>query len=297
MVIKNFVDVSIIQNKESQRLYKNYNGDSQLYLYFKEISNHKILSIAEEKELMPLIRENNSQALNKLILSNLKFVVSVSRNYQNQGLNLSDLINEGNIGLIRAAKNYDESQNYKFITYAVWWIKQSIIMALAEQSRTIKIPVYKINILQKIKNSIIHLEQKFGRNPTLEEITLHTELELKEILNYEEIKNPCKSLENSIPEENSKWINSIHDDQQRNPEFILIEKNLKSEIENALTSITERESNVLKLYFGLGTEVQLTLDEVGFRLNLTRERVRQIKEKALAKLKQIKYSSKFSLYK
>ena len=221
--------------------------------YLQEIGEVPLLTPEEEIELARRIKQGDQEALEKLTKANLRFVVSVAKQYQNQGLSLGDLINEGNLGLIKAAKRFDETRGFKFISYAVWWIRQSILQALAEQSRVVRLPLNRVGALNKIGKTYAALEQALEREPSASEI--------------------------------AEQLDVIENDHQPPPDHDLMNESLKVEIERALATLTKREAEVVRLYFGLGQEHPLTLEEIGERFNLTRERVRQIKEKAIRRLR------------
>lgn len=272
--------------------------ENSLALYLKEIGKNKTLTLEQEAELAVKIRLNDRKALEKLVKANLRFVVSVSRNYQNQGLPLSDLINEGNLGLIRAAKRFDEKKNFKFISYAVWWIRQAILQALAEQSRIIKLPLNRVGTIHKIGKAQSKLEQKFHRNPNLEEIANELEIDIEEVQETIKIGNSHMSLDAPLQQgEDSKLMDLLHDDGQEQPDDSVMGMSLQDEINETLSSLSEREKEVVKLYFGIGEDTAHTLEEIGQRFNLTRERVRQIKEKALRRLKHSSRSKRLKIYK
>ena len=271
--------------------------ESCLALYLKEISKNKTLCLEEEAELAVRIRTGERKALEKLVKANLRFVVSVSRNYQNQGLPLSDLINEGNLGLIRAAKRFDEKKNFKFISYAVWWIRQAILQALAEQSRIIKLPLNRVGTIHKIGKTQSRLEQKYRRAPNVEEIARELSLDENEVRETIKIGNTHMSLDAPLQHgEDSKLIDVLHDNSQERPDDGVMDISLQEEIEKTLDTLSEREKEVVKLYFGIGEETAHTLEEIGQRFNLTRERVRQIKEKALRRLKHCSRSKRLKVY-
>ena len=271
--------------------------ESCLALYLKEISKNKTLSLEEEADLAVRIRTGERKSLEKLVKANLRFVVSVSRNYQNQGLPLSDLINEGNLGLIRAAKRFDEKKNFKFISYAVWWIRQAILQALAEQSRIIKLPLNRVGTIHKIGKTQSKLEQKYRRAPNVEEIARELSLDENEVRETIKIGNTHMSLDAPLQHgEDSKLIDVLHDENQERPDDGILDISLQEEIEKTLDTLSEREKEVVKLYFGIGEETAHTLEEIGQRFNLTRERVRQIKEKALRRLKHCSRSKRLKVY-
>ena len=248
-------------------------------------------------ELAKRIREGDQYALEKLTKANLRFVVSVAKQYQNQGLSLSDLINEGNIGLIKAAKRFDETRGFKFISYAVWWIRQAILQALAEQSRIVRLPLNRVGTLHKIGKISSTLEQEFGRVPSPNEIAKELELTEMEVSDTLKISNSHLSLDApfSVSEDNS-LIDVLEDEFQPAPDKALLEESLRIEIEKALDSLSAREAEVVNLYFGLNREKALTLEEIGARFNLTRERVRQIKEKAIRRLRHTSRSKSLRAY-
>ena len=260
--------------------------ESSLALYFKEIGKNKPLSLGEEAELAIRIRNGERKALEKLVKANLRFVVSVSRNYQNQGLPLSDLINEGNLGLIRAAKRFDEKKNFKFISYAVWWIRQAILQSLAEQSRIIRLPLNRVGIIHKIAKMQVKLEQKYRRTPNVEEIARELCLDESDVREALKIGNTHMSLDAPLQQGmDSKLIDVLHDDNQERPDDGAMDISLREEIEKTLDTLSEREKEVVKLYFGIGKETAHTLEEIGLHFNVCRERVRQIKGIALRRLK------------
>jgi RNA polymerase primary sigma factor len=283
--------------KESSAAYRVSADDGALTLYLKEISKYKTLPIDEEAKLAVRIRGGDRAALDKLVRSNLRFVVSVSRNYQNQGLPLIDLINEGNLGLIRAAKRFDEKKNFKFISYAVWWRRQAILQALAEQSRIVKLPLNRVGAIHKIGMAQSKLEQKFSRNPNIEEIADELRIDTHEVHEAIKIGNTHFSLDAPLQSgEDSKLMDLISDDRAERPDDGVLNVSLHSEVDTVLDSLTDREREVVKLYFGIGEEIAYTLDEIGRRLNLTRERVRQIKEKALKRLKHSSRTKRLNMY-
>ncbi len=254
--------------------------------YLHEISKEDLLTAEQEVELARRIRKNDEQALEKLIRSNLRFVVSVAKQYQNQGLSLPDLINEGNLGLIKAARRFDETRGFKFISYAVWWIRQSILQALAEQARIVRLPLNKIGSINKINRALAELEQRHEREPSINEISKTLELAPEEI--KEALKNSTKPLSMDAPlneEEEDSMYDIMESSEHPPPDENLINESLNREIERALSSLTEREAKIIRLYYGLGNKHPFTLEEIGEKINLTRERVRQIKEKAIKRLK------------
>jgi RNA polymerase primary sigma factor len=272
--------------------------ENSLTQYLKEISKNKTLSLKEEAELAVRIRKGENSALNKLVSANLRFVVSVARNYQNQGLPLTDLINEGNLGLIRAAKRFDETKKFKFISYAVWWIRQAILQALAEQSRIIKLPLNRVGTIHRIGKVSNKLEQRYGRMPTADEVAHELQLDEQEVSDTLKIGNNHMSLDSPFqPGEDSKLIDMLQDTSQESPDENIMGISLQDEIEKTLKTLSKREEEVVKLYFGIGVDTAHTLEEIGKKFNLTRERVRQIKEKAIKRLKHSSRSKKLRVYK
>ena len=271
--------------------------DRSLDLYLREIGETPLINAGEEVELAKRIRKGDQSALDKLTRANLRFVVSVAKQYQNQGLSLSDLINEGNIGLIKAAKRFDETRGFKFISYAVWWIRQAILQALAEQSRIVRLPLNRVGTLHKIGKVSNSLEQEFGREPSPDEIAKELELTEMEVSDTLKISNSHLSLDApfSVSEDNS-LMDVLEDEFQPSPDEALLTDSLKLEIERALDSLTAREAEVINLYFGLNHEKALTLEEIGARFGLTRERVRQIKEKAIRRLRHASRSRTLRAY-
>jgi RNA polymerase primary sigma factor len=254
--------------------------------YLQEIGEVPLLTPEEEIELAMRIKQGDQTALEKLTKANLRFVVSVAKQYQNQGLSLGDLINEGNLGLIKAAKRFDETRGFKFISYAVWWIRQSILQALAEQSRVVRLPLNRVGALNKIGKAYSALEQEFEREPSASEIA--EELDMTDFEVADTLKISGRHLSMDAPFSNSednRLLDVIQNDHQPPPDDDLMGESLKVEIERALATLTKREAEVVRLYFGLGQEHPLTLEEIGERFNLTRERVRQIKEKAIRRLR------------
>ncbi len=255
--------------------------------YLQEIGKVGLVNPDEEAELARKIREGDDAALETLIKANLRFVVSVSKQYQNQGLSLPDLINEGNIGLIKAAKRFDETRGFKFISYAVWWILQSILQALAEQARIVRLPLNKIGSINKINRVFTDLEQKFEREPTIPELAQILELAPKDI--KEAIRNTGRHVSMDAPISNGDEDTNLYDvllsQDSPSPDKELITDSLRREIERVLNTLSFREADILRLYFGLKGFHSHTLDEIGEKFSLTRERVRQIKEKAIRRLK------------
>jgi RNA polymerase primary sigma factor len=265
--------------------------------YLQEIGRVELITAEEEVKLARKIKAGDAQALETLTKANLRFVVSVAKQYQNQGLTLSDLINEGNLGLIKAAQRFDETRGFKFISYAVWWIRQSILQALAEQSRIVRLPLNKIGSINKINKAYSKLEQEFEREPSREEIAKLLDISADDINDTLRTSGRHVSMDAPLQQgEDGTLMDVIEDHDQKNPDHILITESLRREIERALTTLTSREAEVLRFYFGLNETVQLTLEEIGERLDLTRERVRQIKEKAIKRLKHTSRSKILKTY-
>jgi len=271
--------------------------DRSLDLYLQEIGETPLLTPDQEVSLAKRIHMGDESALENLTKANLRFVVSVAKQYQNQGLSLADLINEGNIGLIKAAKRFDETRGFKFISYAVWWIRQAILQALAEQSRIVRLPLNRVGTLHKIGKVSSHLEQAFGREPSADEIAHELALTESEVTDTLKISNTHLSLDApfSSSEDNS-LIDVLEDEYQPSPDEALLKQSLMAEIEKALDTLTPREAEVINLYFGLNHEKALTLEEIGARFSLTRERVRQIKEKAIRRLRHASRSRSLRAY-
>ncbi len=254
--------------------------------YLQEIGKVDLITADMEVELAQRIKAGDQIALEKLTKANLRFVVSVAKQYQNQGLTLPDLINEGNLGLIKAAKRFDETRGFKFISYAVWWIRQSILQALAEQSRIVRLPLNKIGSINKINKTFARLEQENERPPSAEEIAKELDMTISDV--KESMKNSGRHVSMDAPlieGEDSNLYDVLNSGESPNPDKKLLHESLKVEILRALETLTPREADVVKLYFGLGDAHPMTLEEIGETFDLTRERVRQIKEKAIRRLK------------
>lgn len=254
--------------------------------YLHEIGKVDLISAEEEVELAKRIREGDQRALNKLINANLRFVVSVSKQYQNQGLSLPDLINEGNLGLIKAAQRFDETRGFKFISYAVWWIRQSILQALAEQARIVRLPLNKIGSINKINKTLASLEQQFEREPSAEEVANELDLSPRDV--KESLRNSGRHVSMDAPlsqSEDGSLYDVLDNKDTPSPDDELLKESLRREIDRAISTLTEREANIIRLYFGLNSKNPYTLEEIGEEFGLTRERVRQIKEKAVRRLK------------
>ena len=265
--------------------------------YLQEIGKVDLITADEEVELAQKIKAGDQRALEKLTKANLRFVVSVAKQYQNQGLTLPDLINEGNLGLIKAAQRFDETRGFKFISYAVWWIRQSILQALAEQSRIVRLPLNKIGSINKINKMYALLEQSNERPPSAEEIAKELDMTVNDV--KESMKNSGRHLSMDAPlveGEDSSLYDVLRSGESPNPDRELIHESLQTEIERALETLTPREADVVRLYFGLGDQHPMTLEEIGETFDLTRERVRQIKEKAIRRLKHTSRSKILKTY-
>lgn len=276
-----------ITNRESQSLDK----------YLQEIGKVDLLTPDEEVDLAKRIRQGDQQALEKLTKANLRFVVSVAKQYQNQGLSLGDLINEGNLGLIKAAQRFDETRGFKFISYAVWWIRQSILQALAEQSRIVRLPLNRVGSLNKISKTFSELEQRFEREPSPEELAEVLDVATSEIIDTLKISGRHTSIDAPFVQgEESSLLDVLENELEETPDSVLLSDSLRKEVQRALSTLTPREADVVALYFGLNGESSMTLEEIGERFNLTRERVRQIKEKAIRRLRHTSRSKALKTY-
>jgi RNA polymerase primary sigma factor len=267
--------------------------------YLQEIGRVELISADEEVELARKIRAGDRAALERLTNANLRFVVSVSKQYQNQGLSLPDLINEGNLGLIKAAERFDETRGFKFISYAVWWIRQSILQALAEQARIVRLPLNKIGTINKINRAYSELEQKYERPPSADELAEYLECTPEEV--KQSLANSGRHISMDAPliegdESSSSMYDVLLNDSLPGPERDLVLESLRKDIERSLSTLTSREGDVVRLYYGLNGKHPLTLEEIGERFDLTRERVRQIKEKAIRRLKHTSRSRMLKSY-
>ena len=268
-----------ITNRESASLDK----------YLQEIGKEELISVEEEVELAQRIKKGDREALEKLTRANLRFVVSVAKQYQNQGLSLPDLINEGNLGLIKAAEKFDETRGFKFISYAVWWIRQSILQALAEQSRIVRLPLNQVGSLNKINKAFSKFEQQFERTPSTEELADALELPREKVSDTLKVSGRHVSVDAPFVEgEDNSLLDVL-------PNKNLMNESLTREIERALATLTEREKDIIKLFFGIGVQ-EMTLEEIGEKFGLTRERVRQIKEKAIRRLRHTSRSKLLKSY-
>ena len=260
--------------------------DQSLDKYLQEIGEVYLIDAQEEVRLAKLVKQGDQDALNKLVQANLRFVVSVAKQYQNQGLSLGDLINEGNLGLIKAAKRFDETKGFKFISYAVWWIRQAILQALAEQSRIVRLPLNRVGALHKIGKVSSDLEQNYGREPSAEEIAEQLDMSSNEVTDTLKISSRHLSLDAPFQEgEDNRLLDVLEDEVQAPPDEELFDEALQKEVVKALSTLTDREAEVIRLYFGIGREKPMTLEQIGTKFGLTRERVRQIKEKAIRRLR------------
>jgi RNA polymerase primary sigma factor len=276
-----------ITNRESQSLDK----------YLQEIGKVDLLTPDDEVHLAQRIKQGDQIALEKLTKANLRFVVSVAKQYQNQGLSLGDLINEGTLGLIKAAQRFDETRGFKFISYAVWWIRQSILQALAEQSRIVRLPLNRVGSLNKISKTFSSLEQKFEREPSPEELAEVLELTTNEVVDTMKISGRHVSMDAPFVQgEDNTLLDVLENSGENSPESGLMDDSLRKEVQRALSTLTQREADVIGLYFGLNGEHPMTLEEIGERFDLTRERVRQIKEKAIRRLRHTSRSKALKPY-
>jgi len=276
-----------ITNRESQSLDK----------YLQEIGKVDLLTPDEEVELAKRIKEGDQIALEKLTKANLRFVVSVAKQYQNQGLSLGDLINEGNLGLIKAAQRFDETRGFKFISYAVWWIRQSILQALAEQSRIVRLPLNRVGSLNKISKTFSELEQKFEREPSPEELAEVLDVTTADVVDTMKISGRHVSMDAPFVQgEENSLLDVLENDSEETPDSGLMNDSLRREVQRALSTLTQREADVITLYFGLNGEHSMTLEEIGEKFNLTRERVRKIKEKAIRRLRHTSRSKALKPY-
>ncbi len=266
-----------ITNRESASLEK----------YLQEIGRESMINAEEEVRLAKLIREGDQQALDKLTKANLRFVVSVAKQYQNQGLSLPDLINEGNLGLIKAAKRFDETRGFKFISYAVWWIRQSILQALAEQSRIVRLPLNQVGSLSKIMKAFARLEQEYEREPSAEELAELLEMPLDKLSEAMKVSGKHVSMDAPFVQgEDNCLIDVLENTDAPKTDVTLMYESLKLEIDRILNTLAEREREIIKMFFGIGHPHGLSLDEIAMKFDLTRERVRQLKEKAIRKMRQ-----------
>jgi len=279
------------------RKRKHRDENRSLDLYLQEIGETPLLSAEEEIELARRIRRGDLKALGKLARANLRFVVSVAKQYQNQGLSLADLVNEGNIGLMKAAQRFDETRGFKFISYAVWWIRQAILQALAEQSRIVRLPLNRVGALHRIGRTSSTLEQEFGREPSAEEIARELEMSPMEMMDTLKISSNHLSLDAPMGHgEETSLLDVLVNELEPKPDDGLRDESLRIEVAKALETLTVREAEVICLYFGINRERAYTLEEIGREFGLTRERVRQIKEKAIRRLRHTSRSKGLRAY-
>jgi RNA polymerase primary sigma factor len=275
-----------ITNRESASLDK----------YLQEIGRESLITVEEEVELAQAIRKGDREALEKLTKANLRFVVSVAKQYQNQGLSLPDLINEGNLGLIKAAEKFDETRGFKFISYAVWWIRQSILQALAEQSRIVRLPLNQVGSLNKISKALQKFEQENERKPSAEELAIALDISVEKVRDSLKVSGRHISMDAPFVEgEDNSLLDVMINDDAPLADRALINESLQKEIDRSLSTLTERESEIIKMFFGIGSQ-EMTLEEIGDKFQLTRERVRQIKEKAIRRLRQDSRSNLLKSY-
>jgi RNA polymerase primary sigma factor len=266
-----------ITNRESQSLEK----------YLQEIGKVELISSEEEVKLASLIRQGDQKALDRLTKANLRFVVSVAKQYQNQGLSLPDLINEGNLGLIKAAQRFDETRGFKFISYAVWWIRQSILQSLAEQARIVRLPLNKVGLTNRIQKKFSQLEQEYEREPSAEELAEALDMDIEEVSASMGISSRHVSMDSPMSEGEENTLLDVleNPNAEKTDGVLMYNESLKTEIERSLTTLTERQKEVICYFFGIGVDHPMSLEDIGEKFSLTRERVRQIKDKAITKLK------------
>jgi RNA polymerase primary sigma factor len=277
-----------ITNRESQSVEK----------YLQEIGRVELITAEEEVELAKRIKKGDQVALEKLVNANLRFVVSVAKQYQNQGLTLKDLINEGNVGLVKAAQKFDETRGFKFISYAVWWIRQSIMQALAEQSRLVRLPLNKVGSLSKIRKALIQLEQEFDREPSIEELANYLDIPQREVEQTLKLSSRHTSLDAPLIEGESSSLSDVlqNDNADFADSYLEYADSLKRETERSLSTLTFRQKEIVKLYYGIGIDHPMSLEDIGEELGITRERVRQIKDKAILKLRSASRSKLLKSY-
>jgi RNA polymerase primary sigma factor len=266
-----------ITNRESQSLEK----------YLQEIGKVELVSPEDEVKLARLIKQGDQKALDRLTKGNLRFVVSVAKQYQNQGLSLPDLINEGNLGLIKAAQRFDETRGFKFISYAVWWIRQSILQSLAEQARIVRLPLNKVGLTNRIQKTYSQLEQQFEREPSTEEVAEALEMDIEEVAASMSISSRHVSMDSPMSEGEENTLLDVleNPNADKTDGDLVYNQSLKTEIDRSLTTLTERQKEVICFFFGIGVDHPMSLEDIGEKFSLTRERVRQIKDKAITKLK------------
>jgi RNA polymerase primary sigma factor len=277
-----------ITNRESQSLEK----------YLQEIGKVELISAEEEVKLARLIKQGDQRALDRLTKANLRFVVSVAKQYQNQGLSLPDLINEGNLGLIKSAQRFDETRGFKFISYAVWWIRQSILQALAEQSRIVRLPLNKVGLTNRIQKAYTQLEQEFEREPSAEELAEVLQMDLEEVSATLGINSRHLSMDTPLADGEESTLLDVMENPNAEKTDLQLDHNesLKTEIDRSLKTLTDRQKEVICYFFGIGVDHPMSLEDIGAKFNLTRERVRQIKDKAINKLKTTTRSQQLRVY-
>jgi RNA polymerase primary sigma factor len=259
---------------------------SSIDIYLREISRIPLMTAEEEREVARRAKDGDSKAIDELVSANLRFVVSVARKYMHQGMSLEDLINEGNVGLVTAAHRFDVDRGYKFISYAVWWIRQAILQSLSHHSRIVRVPLNRSNVVYKTGRAARELEQDLGREPTPEEIAEHLDMPLEEVREARNIATAHVSLDNTIFDENddNSRMSNLEDETAVTPDYLTYEGTLGEDLGRALETLTDREREILVMYYGLNGEEPITLEEIGKRIGLTRERIRQIKDKAIRRL-------------
>ena len=277
--------VKAAKERANEKIRRSKIASGTISMYLSEISQYEPLPPAREVELAVRIEKGDREAMKELVEANLRFVVSVAKKYQGNGLSLSDIINEGNLGLIKASKRFDPSRGFKFISYAVWWIRQAILQALAEQGRLIRLPLNRVGTITKITKAAEKLEAEIGRQPKVEEISHQLDIGTNEVFNALQYSRRHSSLDAPFSDgEDSSLINVIQDEQEKNPDNKVMDTSMKEEIASALSTLTDRERSVIEMYFGINRDRSFTLNEIGEQFSLTRERVRQIKEKAIRRL-------------
>lgn len=275
-----------ITNRETESLDK----------YLQEIGKIDLITADEEVRLTRRIKEGDQGALDKMVKANLRFVVSVAKQYQNKGLSLGDLINEGNVGLVKAAMRFDETRGFKFISYAVWWIRQSIMQALAEQSRVVRIPLNRVGTLNKLNRTFAALEQQFQRDPSAEELAEVLNLAPEEVTETVQMGTRQVSINAPFMQGEENGLLDVLEDESEETDSTLINNSLCQDVQRSLSTLTERESDIISLYFGLNGKPPMTLEEIGLKFNLTRERVRQVKEKGIRRLQSTSRSKMLKHY-
>lgn len=277
--------VKAAKERANEKIRRSKIASGTISMYLSEISQYEPLPPAREVELAVRIEKGDRKAMKELVEANLRFVVSVAKKYQGNGLSLSDIINEGNLGLIKASKRFDPSRGFKFISYAVWWIRQAILQALAEQGRLIRLPLNRVGTITKITKAAEKLEAEIGRQPKVEEISHQLDIGTNEVFNALQYSRRHSSLDAPFSDgEDSSLINVIQDEEEKNPDNKVMDTSMKEEIASALSTLTDRERSVIEMYFGINRDRSFTLNEIGEQFSLTRERVRQIKEKAIRRL-------------